>query len=104
MRYEVLECDRRPTRLGWATRIYIQRHDGKPMPWREVWEVFASRYPDRWAVQAFPPFSQLRDEAHKYHLYVLDQTPREFDIVDSAPAGTVTPASLQHWPDYEVAP
>jgi hypothetical protein len=88
----VVEGDRRPTALGPALRVQIERWDGKPMSWREVWEAFAERYPDRWAVQVFPPGSHLIDQANKYHLYILDgEAPAGLDLGAPAPAGTRSP-------------
>lgn len=76
----VLECERRATGLGWALRIQVERYDGARMGWEEIHTVFAERYPDRWAVQAFPPPGEVFNGAHKYHLFVLDQRPDELDL------------------------
>ena len=76
----VLECERRPTGLGWALRIQVERYDGRRMGWEEIHRVFAARYPGKWAVQAFPPPGEVFNGAHKYHLYVLDEAPRELDL------------------------
>jgi hypothetical protein len=43
------------------------------MTWTEVWEVFQDRYPNRWAIQVFPPKDRLVDEENIYHLYVLEE-------------------------------
>ena len=59
--------------LGWLERIYIQRYDGQRMTWSEVHAVFADRYPDRWALQWFPPEDRLVDEVNRYHLWVLPE-------------------------------
>ena len=63
------------TSLGYVLYIKIRRFDEKPMSWREVWEVFSDRYPGYWAVQFFPPASELVDDANIYHLYVLHEPP-----------------------------
>lgn len=79
----VQEVDSRNTALGPAVYIRIRRHDGHPMAWREVWDVFQEAYPDRWAVQVFPPRDCLMDEANYYHLFVLDHEPRGFNLLRS---------------------
>ena len=43
----------------------------REMSWREIWDVFADRYPGQWAAQMFPSASELVDEADVYHLLVL---------------------------------
>lgn len=68
---------------AWGSAVYIRIYSNNdaPMSWREVWERFHSSYPDRWAVQFFPPSGNLVDDANYYHLYVLDSPPpRQFDI------------------------
>lgn len=87
----VLECDRRDTALGRALRIQIERYDGAPMAWFDVWSAFAARYPGRWAVEAFPPTDKLMNGANKYHLFVLDAPPFGLDISAPAPTGTTDP-------------
>lgn len=90
--HHVLECDRRPTPLGPALRIQIERHDGCAMPWRELWDVFEARYPGCWAVQILPPRELLLDQAHKYHLFVYDHPlPDALDIGARPPIGTEEP-------------
>lgn len=67
--------------LGELLYVKIRRHDEKPMSWSEVCAVFNDRYPDRWAVQFFPPADRVVDEVHCYHLYVMtDPPPRGVDI------------------------
>lgn len=89
--YDVLECDRRPTAAGEALRIRIHRHDMKPMGFKELWSVFAERYPGRWAVQVFPPKDRLLDQANKYHLFVLPEAPAGMDLVAGPPPGARAP-------------
>lgn len=76
----VQEVEWRETSLGAALYIRIQRYDEQSMSWREVWNVFADRYPDQWGVQFFPPASELVDEVNMYHLFVLSQEPRGVNI------------------------
>jgi hypothetical protein len=58
----------------WGQLLYIRirRENYEELSWREVWEVFKSRYPDQWAVQFFPPAADLVDDANIFHLYVFD--------------------------------
>ncbi len=76
----IQELGERLTSFGVANYIKIRRHDEKPMNWRAVWEAFASTYPDCWAVQMFPPASELIDEINVYHLYVLQDSPSGVNI------------------------
>jgi hypothetical protein len=76
----VLECERRPTGLGWGLRVQIERYDGRRMGWEELHRVFTQRYPGKWAVQVFPPLEHTYNGANKYHLLVLDEAPSELDL------------------------
>jgi hypothetical protein len=88
----VLECDVRPTPLGRALRVQIERHDGARMGWEELHAVFVAHYPGRWAVQCFPPLGAVLNGANKYHLFVLlDGEPAALDIGRDPPVGTVEP-------------
>lgn len=87
----VLECDVRPTPLGPALRIQLERYDSRPMGWLEVWTAFAQRYPGKWAIEAYPPADRLLNGAHKYHLWVLEHPPTAFDLLADPPAGTRAP-------------
>lgn len=78
--HDVLECLTRDTPLGRALLVRIHRADKAPMGWRELWDVFAAHYPGRWAVQVFPDRDHLLDQAHKYHLWVLEQRPTSIDL------------------------
>lgn len=82
--YDVLEGDVRDTPLGPALYVRIHRRDMWPMTYRELWDAFAAHYPGRWAVEMFPPAERLLDQAHKYHLFVLDRHPRDFDLTEPA--------------------
>lgn len=57
--------------LGPVLQIKVFAPDYRALSWREVWEAFANAYPDRWAVQCFPPADQLVDGKSVYHLWVL---------------------------------
>ena len=71
----VQELEYKDTSFGRCLYIKIRRYDDQPMSWREVWATFADRYSGKWAVQFFPPASDLVDEANVYHLFVLDREP-----------------------------
>lgn len=68
------------TDLGQLLYIRIRRENYDQLSWREAWEVFRSRYPGQWAVQFFPPASDLVDDADIFHLYVLDFVPTGVNI------------------------
>lgn len=69
------EMGQRSTSFGVVEYIRIYTDNYRQLSWPEVWEAFASRYPDRWAVQMFPPRSELIDEQNIYHLFILPETP-----------------------------
>lgn len=77
----------RATSFGRLTYLRIYRDDDKPMSWREVWETFQNVYPGRWAIEMFPPESELVDEANVYHLFMLPEgdEPAGVNIRFSAP-------------------
>lgn len=78
---EAHECYHRETPLGPATLVRFQHRAGVPVGFRQLWEAFAETYPDRWAVQAFPPRDRLLDGANKYWLWVLNERPESLDLV-----------------------
>jgi hypothetical protein len=71
-----------PGALGHVSALYIKvrTEDYRQLTWSEVWEVFADRYPGRWAVQFFPPAEDLVDEVNVYHLFVLQEEPLGVNI------------------------
>lgn len=71
----IQEMEYKKTSLGTALYIKIRRFDGKPMAWSELYQVYSDSYPNKWAVQFFPPVDQVIDEANIYHLYVLEDDP-----------------------------
>lgn len=74
--------EERETSFGRVTYLRIYRDDDQPMSWREVWETFSAVYPDRWAIEVFPPEAHLLDEANVYHLFMLEDEPRGLNIRD----------------------
>lgn len=86
-----LECDRRPTPMGSALRIQLERYDDRPMGWEELHAAFERRYPGRWAIRCFPPADRVMNGCNKYTIWVLDLDPVAFDISRDAPPGTTAP-------------
>ena len=76
----IQELDERDTPLGSALRIKVRRQDEMAMSWREVWDCFSDSYPGKWALQIFPPESELMDEVNVYHLFVYDHLPACFNL------------------------
>lgn len=68
--------------LGRVEQLKVFTADYQPLSWRSVWEAFAHAYPDRWAVQVFPPRERLVDGKCVYHLFVLAAPPAGLDIHD----------------------
>jgi len=66
--------------FGLVEYIKIRRTDDKPMSWTAVWETFTDRYPERWAIEVFPPADEVVDEANIYHLYILEGKPEGLSI------------------------
>ena len=58
---------------GVVTYLKIYTPDYKRLSWLHVWETFAEVYPDRWAMEFFPPASEMINEAHVYHLWMLPE-------------------------------
>lgn len=69
----IQEVEHRGSAFGPVLYIRVARYDGKPMGWEEVWARFVAAYPDRWAVQAFPPADAVVNEVNYYHLFVLPE-------------------------------
>lgn len=76
----ITERGKRDSCLGPVLQIKIFAEGYRPLSWREVWEAFAARYPDRWAVQVFPPRDRLIDAKAVYHLWVCDVPPSGLDV------------------------
>jgi len=81
-RIEITERGYRESRLGRVLQIKVFEPGYRPLGWREVWEAFAARYPGKWAVQCFPPASELVDGKAVYHLFVCDRPPTGLNIKD----------------------
>lgn len=71
----ITERGYRESCLGRVLQIKVFAAGYRPMLWREVWEAFAAAYPGKWAVQCFPPASELVDSKCVYHLFVMEQAP-----------------------------
>lgn len=66
--------------LGRVLQLKIFTKDYRQLGWREVWEKFNESYPGKWAVQCFPPASELVDGKNVYHLFVLEHEPTGLNI------------------------
>ena len=75
----------RSTSFGGTQYIRIYTPDYRQLSWEEVWGVFVDRFPDKWAVQFFPPKDQVVNETNIYHLYVLEERPKGVNINRSGP-------------------
>lgn len=71
---------RETTALGRVLQLKIFAPGYPLLTWRQVWEAFAEQYPDRWAVQVFPPASEMVDGKNVYHLFVCEQAPIGLNI------------------------
>ncbi len=58
---------------GMVTYLKIYTPDYKRLSWLQVWETFAEVYPNRWAMEFFPPATEMINEAHVYHLWMLPE-------------------------------
>lgn len=78
----ITERGRRETALGGVLQIKVFTADYRLLSWREVWEAFVAKYPGQWAVQCFPPASELVDSKNVYHLFVCEVAPHGLNIRD----------------------
>ena len=62
------------------THLKICTPDYQPLSWEQVWQAFVDVYPERWAIEFFPPTDDLVNDAHVYHLWLL---PEEYAPPDS---------------------
>ena len=76
----VTERGYRESAFGSVLQLKIFTRDYRPLSWREVWEAFVAQYPDRWAIQVFPPRGRLVDAKCVYHLWVLPGKPVGLDL------------------------
>ena len=76
----VTERGYRDTCLGRVLQLKVWAPGYPVLSWREVWDVFTVAYPGRWAVQFFPPESELVDSKAVYHLWLLESEPEGFNL------------------------
>ena len=71
-----------PTHLQWlqSPRAIIVTAMDNMEGRREVWDAFTKAYPEKWAVQCFPPESELVDSKAVYHLWVLEEEPEGLNL------------------------
>ncbi len=55
------------------THLKIYTPDYQPLSWAQVWQAFVDVYPERWAIEIFPPAEELVNDAHIYHLWLLPE-------------------------------
>jgi len=55
------------------THLKIYTPDYQPLSWSQVWQAFMDVYPERWAIEFFPPTDDLVNDAHVYHLWLLPE-------------------------------
>ena len=80
MAVTITERGVRDSCLGPAIQLKIFAEDYRLLSWREVWDAFVTKYPNRWAVQVFPPEDRLVDAKAVYHLFMLQDEPMGLDI------------------------
>jgi hypothetical protein len=56
---------------GEVTRLKVYTSDYRRLSWLQVWQAVSVIYPDQWAVELYPPASELINEAHVYHLWLM---------------------------------
>jgi hypothetical protein len=71
----ITERGYRESCLGQVLQLKVFADDFRPLSWREIWAAFVQRYPDRWAVQTFPPEGQVVDAKNVYHLFLCEGCP-----------------------------
>ena len=76
----IAERGTRSSCLGVILQLKIFTRDYRPLGWREVWEAFTTAYPNKWAVQFFPPANELVDGKSVYHLFVMDGEPSGLNL------------------------
>jgi hypothetical protein len=58
---------------GEVARLKVYTSDYRRLSWLQVWQAFQGAYPNRWALELYPPAEELVDEAHVYHLWLLPE-------------------------------
>ena len=76
----VVERGYRDTAIGRVMQLKIYAEDLAPLCWGKVWGAYTKRYPDKWALQMFPPSDRLVDVKNVYHLWVCDSCPDGLDL------------------------
>jgi hypothetical protein len=72
--------ERKGTSFGPALYIRIRTENYRELGWEELYDTFSRAFPGQWAVQFFPPRSELVNDVNCYHLYVLDESPDGVNI------------------------
>ena len=67
------------------THLKIYTLDYQPLSWEQVWQAFVAVYPERWAIEFFPPAEELVNDAHVYHLWLLPEGNTPPDNLNMAP-------------------
>lgn len=58
---------------GEVTRLKVYTSDYQQLSWLQVWQAVAEIYPDQWAVELYPPVSELVNDDHVYHLWLMSE-------------------------------
>lgn len=77
---EILERNRIESSFGCVLQIKVFTKDYQRLGWEEIWAAFVAAYPGKWALQVFPPESELVNGKHVYHLFVLDDEPQGLNL------------------------
>jgi len=56
---------------GMVTYLKVYTPDYKRLSWLQVWQTFTEVYPDRWAIELYPPAEELVNDEHVHHLWML---------------------------------
>lgn len=56
-----------------VARLKVYTPDYRRLSWLQVWQAFHDAYPNRWALELYPPAEELVDDAHVYHLWLLPE-------------------------------
>ena len=59
--------------FGHVTYLKIYLLNYQPLSWTEIWQAVHDIYPNRWAIQLFPPVHDLINDAPIYHLWLLSE-------------------------------
>ncbi|MAU00685.1 MAG: hypothetical protein CL608_26370 [Anaerolineaceae bacterium] len=58
---------------GSVTYLKVYTPDYKRLSWLQVWQAFTDVYPNRWAIELYPPAEELVNDTHVYHLWMLPE-------------------------------